>query len=379
MPPRASARRRIWRPFRRLGLAVLIFLGVLLVPSLIGAGRAAIACKMFGGRPDASQEQSAAAPSYARREDQTYLTLPEWYVVFSADEYANYLAQHPPSGFPYVQATLQFWQAFDEVCAITRDRYPLNRNYSLMLMVVGTSFTAENIFKGIYENTIGRVSEWTSDGRPTPEELFGQQVAAEYGTFIHTIPWYDFPFRQKLADLWKLDYGGPNVIRRLERRFALTLELGIKTGYGQLISGGAATVFTPEDLTIMVRAEGITRSLLDREPQVRIVESPAGQPPLVALPRYEALTLLLPRLVEQGVRFTEIAGNDEIMVTVQAPRGWRPDGLPAESLFTLPILTQQNRDRVALRVHVRDLHTVVGELLQQGSRGGATFEHIFDY
>src|SRR5215217_5824663 len=213
MPSRPNARRRAWRALRRLGLAVLVFLAVLLVPALIGAGRAAIACKMLGGGPDASSAESTAAPAYARREDQTYLTLPEWYIVYSADEYAAFLANHRPSQFPYFQAVGQYWQAYDDVCAVTRDRYPLNSDYHLTLMVIGTSFTAENVFKGLYENTIGRIAEWTSDGRPTPEETLGRQVAAEYGTFIHTVPWYEFPFGERLTAVWKLDLGGPNLVR----------------------------------------------------------------------------------------------------------------------------------------------------------------------
>src|SRR5437870_5113789 len=118
MRPRASARRRPWRPLRRVGLAVLVFFGVLLAPSVVGAGRAAVACRMFGGGPEATAAQPAPAPDgYARREDQTYLTLPEWYIVYSADEYAAFLAQNRPSGFPYFRAAWQFWQAYDDVCA----------------------------------------------------------------------------------------------------------------------------------------------------------------------------------------------------------------------------------------------------------------------
>src|SRR5829696_8112744 len=102
MPLKGSPRRRAWRALRRLGLVVLIFLAVLLVPALIGAGRAAVACRMFGGGPDASAAESTAAPAYARLEDQTYLTLPEWYIVYSADEYAAFLANDRPSQFPYL-------------------------------------------------------------------------------------------------------------------------------------------------------------------------------------------------------------------------------------------------------------------------------------
>jgi hypothetical protein len=36
---------------------------------------------------------------------------------------------------------------------------------------------------------------------------------------------------------------------------------------------------------------------------------------LAAIPRYEAFTQIVPALTREGVRFVEIAGNDEIMAT----------------------------------------------------------------
>lgn len=46
---------------------------------------------------------------YKRDESQTYLTLPEWYLVYSPAEYAQYLKDKPPSGFPYFGSIRQFW------------------------------------------------------------------------------------------------------------------------------------------------------------------------------------------------------------------------------------------------------------------------------
>ena len=42
----------------------------------------------------------AGIPKYQRPESATYLTFPEWYLVFNPQEYAQSLAQHPPSRFP---------------------------------------------------------------------------------------------------------------------------------------------------------------------------------------------------------------------------------------------------------------------------------------
>ena len=54
--------------------------------------------------------QSPATPEADRRgEDQTFLTYPEWFLVYSPDEYAHYLAaDRAPSRFPYIGHLCQF-------------------------------------------------------------------------------------------------------------------------------------------------------------------------------------------------------------------------------------------------------------------------------
>lgn len=378
------------RRFRREARPILLlFALVLLGPILVGLGGAVYQCKMYSGGgsatappapPGADAAQAAAGSlTYLRPEDQTYLRLPEWYIVFSADEYAGYIASRRPSAFPYFEAVRQFWQGYYNVCGETRDRYPFNSGDHTMLVVIGASFTAENVFKGIYENTIGRASEWTASGGQTPEEVYGQQVAAEYGTFIHTIPWYSFPFWSKLGPLWDMPLGNPNVVRRVERRLALSLEYGLKGGYAWVIRTGTESVYAPEDEEILARAEGVTPELAQREPGLRIVQAGEKGTALVALPRFEAFTQLVPRLLADGVRFTEIAGNDEIMVTVLAPSGWRFERPEAKVLFSLPIPSQPARSRFALRVPVASLQIVVEELARATPSGSVVLEHIYDY
>jgi hypothetical protein len=350
---------------------------VLLLPAVVGWGRGAVQCQILGGGVPA-QENPPPPNRASRPEEQTYLTLPEWYIVYSADEYAAFLADHNPSGFPYFTAVWQFWEAYYDVCTVTRDRYPFNADTQLMLAVIGVSFTAENMVKGIYENTVGRAAEWTSSGGPTPEEEYGRQVAAEYGRFLHTIPWYNFAFWPKIEPLWSTSLAGPNVVRKAERRLALTTEYAIKGGYGWIIKQGTESVYAPEDLEILARVEGVTPDLLQQESQLTLVEASDTQPDLVSLPRYEAFTVLVPKLVERGVRFFEIAGNDEIMITVLAPRDWRWSPEHGDLLFSLPIPSRPDRTRLAVRVPIASLHTTIGSLARAAGEG-VTLEHIYDY
>jgi hypothetical protein len=372
--------RTLRRALRVAGGIALVVGCAVFIPVLVALGRAGYECRVWSSGPAA--QQSAQNPiltgisNYTRPEDQTYLTLPEWYIVYSSDEYAAFIDQNPPSRFPYFGAIGQFWQSYYDICKVTRDRYPFNSDYHLVIAVIGTSFTIENIFKGVYENTIGRITEAISSPELTAEDAYARNVATEYGTFLHTIPWYEFPFGKKLSGLWnETPLWGPNIIRKAERKGALSLEYGSKALYGGLIKSGTQSTFEPQNLEILAVVEGLTDAIAQSESQLRIEKRINDRQTLVAIPRYEAFTRLVPRLAERDVRFVEIAGNDEILLTVIAPNGW--DGAPrdSETLFAMPILTQPGQQRVALKVPVAALHRVLADL--PGS--GATLEHIYDY
>jgi hypothetical protein len=367
-----------------LKVGLLLFLAVIFVP-LIGV---AIECRPFSppALPTATAESTnirklkASLTNYARLEDQTYLTLPEWYIVYSADEYAAFIQKNPPSHFPYFQAVGQYWRSYYDVCAITRDAYTFNSGYHLSNVVTGLSFTIENIGKGAYENTFGRLSELFSGSAPTEEDLYARAVAKEYGDFIHTIPWYEFPFAERLSGLWsRTSLWGPSPIRKWERKLSLSFEYGLKSLYGGLIKQASQSTYGIVDVEIQVWATGLSEAILKAEPQIKVVKviggQTAGQTAIASIPRYEAFTQLVPKLAKQGVRFVEIAGNDEILLTAFVPRLWEYDLAEGKLLFEMPILTQPNRKRIAVKVPVKSLHLVLAEM----ERRDVKLEHIYDY
>jgi hypothetical protein len=368
------------RNLKRLGrillLLVILLLGVLLLP-LVGV---AMSCRPWiEVAPDPVVVPAEIAEAFAggtRPEDQTYLTLPEWYIVYSADEYATFITEQPPSHFPYFGAIEQYWRSYYDVCGVIQGHYPFNTGYHLTLAVIGGSFTLENLFKGVYEKSIGWATEALSSEALTPEDAFARTVAKAYGNFIHTIPWYEFPFREKLRELWATTpLWGPNPIRKWERKLALSLEYGGKAFYAGLIKQGTQAAYEPEKLEILARVEGISDELLARHAEVRVIQPVDGDSTLVAIPRYEAFTQLVPVLVDEGVRFLEIAGNDDLLITVLAPAAWHYDLPDGQFLFAMPILTEPARQRVAITVPVPALHRVLQGLAEQE----VALEHLYDY
>jgi hypothetical protein len=312
---------------------------------------------------------------YARPEDQTYLTLPEWFIVYSADEYAAYLREHPPGGFPYFRSVAQFWDTYCHVYGAIRGRYPFNTGYHVAIFILGASYSLEYGLKGAYEHTIGRLTEWLSSP-DTEEDRLAADVARQYGEFIHAIPFYDFPYATHLGRLWsETSWVGPHLLRKLERRAFLTAEYGIQAAYAWVIRKATASAYGTETGTIGLWVEGPPPSILERDPRIRVVREVDATSRIIEIPRYEPFREILTRFAEEKVPIVEIAGNDEILVTAITDRAWKADVAPAQVLFGMGILTEPERQRIALRVPVPALEIVLPKLRQ--SR--ATIEHLYDY
>lgn len=316
------------------------------------------------------------APEDRRAPDQTFLTFPEWYLVHSPAEYARFLSRgEAPSSFPLFAHIGQFWQGYG---AVGREvaRYPFNGGYHLMVMVIGSSTTVEYGLKGIYEHTIGRLAEATTSGDASiAEERLYASYAQAYVDFIRIEPWYKFDFLAPLRELWAdLPLTGPNLLRRWERRYALTSELLVKEGYARLIKLATQSVYEAP--------KPVTAVLLSRAPEADpaypefAARATGGPEVLAAIPRYEPFTTYSRWLANQGIDFREIAGNDgEVLVSVIAPSGWSTSA-PSRLLFEQPIITRPGTKRVVLAIRVNLLASMLRSL---GEKRGVVVEHIYDF
>ena len=155
--------------------------------------------------PDDTVEVRAYLDSlegYRKGEEQTLLTLPEWYLVFNPLEYALFLESgRNPSDFPFLKSIDEYWSLYDRVNVLADEMYPANFEYQTMLWVIGVSTTAEFVAKGAYENTFGRLTRWLA-GADTEEDLIIQEAHRAYSDLIYTKPWYEFPFADHQGRIW---------------------------------------------------------------------------------------------------------------------------------------------------------------------------------
>lgn len=370
--PKAKPKLRLRGILRTLLRLIVLWVLVVFAYSALFIG-----VKCYGSAPPgamAAAGDAAGVPGYIRPESFTYLTLPEWYIVYSADEYAGFLGRNRPSAFPYFGAARQYWGLFAAACGATKRTYPFESGHHVMLGIIGASFTIENSFRFVYENTVGRLTERFSS-TDTAEDAFARRTAQEYGAFMHTVPWYEFPFAARIRTLWRdTPWRGPHMVRKMERRFMLTVEYSLKAAYGWLIGALSGAAYGAEEQRIHARIDNAPASVFS-DTRVKQVKPLGPRSYVVTLPRYEAFTKAALALTAQGARFLDIAGNDEILLTVLVRRGSSYDVPDARLIAVRPILTDPTMQRVAISVPVGSLREVSAHL----ARDRAVIEHLYDY
>lgn len=303
-------------------------------------------------------------------ESQTFLVLPEWYVVFSAQEIADHLKTQNFSSFPFAGSLKQFWSLYWNMNQYIRGKYAWNWEYQTVIAVVGVSTTVEYLIKGIYESTIGRLFE--QEPLSTPEDRLAAQVQAEYAAFINHTPWYKFPFDAKLKALRELPEGN---WRSSERQFALGMEYWFKKFWAGLINKATSSAYeAPAKEIHMLTKKVPSTHVFDPSVKVATVEDPFYS--VLILPRYDEFNRNVVQLAKQNVEFLEVAGNSKIGLTVKASNAaFTKDQKNMEVVHDWPILTQPGRRRYALSVDVQSL----SDLLRQFDGNDVTLDHIYDY
>lgn len=315
-------------------------------------------------------------PNYRFPEEKSYLTFPEWYIVYTSQDFAGYIDMNYPSGFGYFRSAGEFWTSYCAVNQWVTPRYEFNFGTHLMIYVIGISHTVEYVIKGIYENTIGRLSELFAPAPPTPEDLFARKYAFDYGQWLNTVPWYDFAFGERLRQFWEtVPFAGPGPVRKAERRFAISLELAVKAAYGWLIRGGTETVYEPAQLEIHALMRGLSVDTASIDRRIGLLETFRDGTQLVKLPRYQPFTEIVQKLGQTNASFLEIGGNSNILISLTAPDNWTPpEGVPP-ILFETRILSGNGGKRVGLSVPV----TLLLDVIRKIGPSGAQVEHVYDY
>jgi hypothetical protein len=366
--------RRAWRRVRRVlplrrvlkGSLAGLLVGTLLLLSPVAYVE--LGCRGRVGTQ--SYAPLITDPAFQRREANTYLTYPEWHIVFAYDGLARALTAGDEHAFDYLDSISRFWGS---TCALTRtasEHGGADWDTRSMIHTIGVSFTLELVAKAAYEETVGRVTAWLRGPRKTAQDAVVASVAADYAAFLRQTPWYQYPFDRKARELWAAPV--EQFVRGWERRLGIGLEFQAKAAYAKVIAGAVAAT-APAQLVIRTVVSELDPAALGRMPGVTVIgERENGIE--IETPRYDLFTRILVDIARQGGTILEIAGNDEIMVSVTVPGGasaavrhgtvilrMRRDGVPGE--------------RLLVNVRMADL----AAFLNAYPLGDPGLEHVFDY
>jgi hypothetical protein len=310
-----------------------------------------------------------------RPPDQTFLTYPEWFLVFSPAEQADYFKTHTSTTFPYMKHVDQMWGGYGIMYHQIKGNFPFNTGYHVMIMVIAGSTTAEYGIKSFYETIVGRITDTSPNEEMTTEDKFNAGYEHSYVKFIEALPWYEYDFNHQLKVLWgSTSFSGPHLLRKLERRYYLTTELMIKSGYGWLIGLGTKSAYETASLQTAVVMDKLPATL-DTTGFVHDMKLLPNGMTLANLPRYAEFNIAANKLAEKGINFKEIAGNKgAIMLTVLTDKPVTKSG-NYRVLFTQPIVTRPGISRIAVTTTVGDLSIVLRKLHDDK----IVVEHIYDY
>jgi hypothetical protein len=365
-------KRRSW--LRRCVLGALALLVLVILGMAVTVGVTETVCRGTGSKlANDPNWHSVLSPQETRNEVDSYITYPEWAIVYAYDDFAAVTRRGSESDFHYLEAIRSFWTSLCAVKRVAPQHGEVALDYNAMLYIIGPSFTAEMAAKGLYEKTIGAVTAWIRGPTRTPEDDFALSVADDYAHFLRQTPWFEYPFFATLKKFWtEVPLTGGNPVRKVERRIGLSIEYAFKAVYAKAIAVLAG--FSPTDLRIRSAVADLRPDDMVADPRITLIRKD-GNLSVIETPRYQEFTDILQKLAQRGRDVSEIAGNRSILVTVLSPQ-CAPFALEDyKTLFMVPMQAKPGWCRYALDVPVPRLTALFRSLAPTKYE----VEHVFDY
>lgn len=289
------------RALKWVGATLLLSLVAMFAP----VGYIELAC-----RPDPQDNTYRAIlpPEHHRPEGRTLLTYPEWHIVHAYDDYGRVIAAGDPHEYRYLAAIGGFWSSLCSLSDASGAHGGFPATFKSTIYTIGVSFSVELAAKALYEETLGRVATWMRGNTRAPLDDLSAEQAAGYATFLQQIPWYRWDFDRDRAQLAEKRTAA---FRDRERAFALGTEYRVKAAYARVI-GAAVANMEPDALRLRMIVTQNTP--LDLDGVEVLLARPEGTE--IETPRYRELTELLQKMALAGGDFVEIAGNDDILLSV---------------------------------------------------------------
>jgi hypothetical protein len=328
-------------------------------------------------RLSAAERKSIAAehPAYfSRGKEQTYLTLAEWYQVYSYNEFGDFLANGGrQTDFPFAMAIRNFWSCYFLSLEKSKGQ-EFNWQYNFVSWVIGINLTVEYGVKFAYENTVGRITQAIA-GNDTEADRFIAKSWNSYARTLYQTTWYHYPYLADLSGIWhETALFNGTFIRNAERKIAFSVSYALKGSYAQLWLLSAEQ---KDNQTFSV-VHTANRAHLDDD-GIKVLKELSGNRFLIETERYAGFKAALVKLIERNVAFIEIMGHDTIALAYLSKHA----GEPVSNSASVQVIDRRElfyhpegyRYRITLEARVDTLKDTLRLIGENGSK----FEMIYDF
>lgn len=327
--------------------------------------------------PDISNREELLAefPEYGKRHvEQTFLTLPEWYQVYSYNEFGDYLVSGgAQSRFPFLSSIKNFWSYYFIAVRESKDE-KFNWQYNFVDWIIGLNLTMEYFIKSVYENSIGGITQLLAGSNSETDHYIAESWN-NYAKRMYQYTWYHYPYFTDLKGIWtETPLFDKDFIRNLERKIAFSVSYAIKGTYAKAWLLTAAQKAN-ETYSIV---HALNRENLGGD-KVEVLKDLGENLYLIKTERYAGFKNVMLELLERGVDFVEIMGHETIALSYLSNTQSEPfsdttyvNVVDKRELYFNP---KYYTHRVVLEARVRELRAVIDAITQNGSE----FEMIYDF
>jgi FAD/FMN-containing dehydrogenase len=320
-------------------------------------------------------------PIYTSRNlEQTFLTLPEWYMVYSYTDLADFLKKgQSQKDFDFISSIKNFWE-YSYIAKNESKSLPYNFGYNAMVYTIGSSFTIEYGIKYIYENTVGSFTDFIN-GHNTEADKFIAQSWDNFAKLTYTNPWYEYHYFQDIKNIWaQTSFFERGFIRSIERKISFTISYFVKAIYAKILGSFSHLTFGIEENKTLSIVKVLDKSILENTDKVKILEDLGENVYLIETERYKAFSDKFLELVEKGVIFIEIMNHDTVALSYISENETEPFIYDenVEVLYKNKLsgnIQNESKSRVILKVKVAKLNEVINILKNKNDK----FEMIYDY
>jgi hypothetical protein len=310
--------------------------------------------------------------SWPLTERDSILSIPRHHMAFSYADMAEAAGQDAVHKFGFVESIRGYWGSLCAVLPVAETVLETKKSERLSLYGKGIAFSFDMSIKGVYEETIGRLTGLLSSDRDTQVGVFETQSYVEISEHLHDRPWWEFDWGNLSSTIYDLDID--DVLRDGERKNYLALLWKTKALAADLISeqlnDASEGVSLPEETDVHV--SWISREDAQSVQGARVREA-TGRGLIVTLPRDSRFTSGIVELIDKGALISEISGADDVMLTVLSEaKPITPDGSTVLSTLERPGF---ERDRFVLRARTRSL----AKLIEALEEGGDEVEMFIDF